>query len=342
VFLVSLACGDASSKVRGALARTLLVGVLASFAEEDQCSLVKCVWAAILSAATTCREGPAAALQCLRAVLLAVEDGSSSWLLRKIVTSCGSVPEDGREAGVEAGNVGILTAAVAEALVGAIPVTHLMCRDGWATQQIVKQLVAQSARTIEQLGGEAGGGEGASEGLSVGCAVTVMRAVAGRDDGTIVSSGAAQSAVHARTIGIITNNASLGTTLLRWISSLSEHARTLLCSFAQGSAGPINLHRVSRVQTLVRTLTTLIACFWSHKLPRAVQQIVGKSVVCCLAAANTLVEQGGQLRNQPAQELVGETVLALMQYASLGLRIISAGNVVDKSIEVRAHSLLMH
>jgi hypothetical protein len=335
-FLASLAC-DGASKVRSALARTLLIGVLVSFDGEDQCSLVQCAWATIASVAvsgTSTQEAGrlAAVTQCVRAILLAVEDATSVWLIHQILSGCNN--------GEEVGNCGTALPSVAEALVVAIPVTHFLCREACAARQMVERLIAQSVRTIEQFGGEVSGGEGVGGGISVGCAVAVLRTLAGREDGSLLSACAAQSAAHAGVMSKVISNAGLGTTLLRWVSSLSEHVRTLLCSGTQGSgACQVNLHRVSRAQALVATLMSLLGCFWSHKLPRAVQQIVGKSVVCCLAAASTLVEQSAAL-SYPAVESVSAVVLSLMQYASLGLKVISSGNIVDKSIEViRFHAI---
>jgi hypothetical protein len=245
-------------------------------------------------------------------------------LLSDILTSTG----DGTTAGGEGAKV---PPHVAEQLLKLLPVAYLFCAGAEDTQRMLQALVERSILTVVQYGGETSSPElparspreqGAT---SVGCAVAVLYAVAGSEDVGSTSATADQCVEWLAIRSNVTNNVALGTALLRWISSVSEHIPTLLCG--HGAPAPSE-GRVNRASALLETIAVLQRCFWSHRVPRAVQCMLCKAALCCLRAATATVTRCSQ--GVPRDRFI----MAAVEYAADFMKMIGGPAIAEQSIEV--------
>ncbi|KAJ1440158.1 hypothetical protein B484DRAFT_415656, partial [Ochromonadaceae sp. CCMP2298] len=130
-------------------------------------------------------------------------------------------------------------------------------------------------------GGGGGGLRGAR--LDVGSAVAVVIATAASGDCALIRDQ--NDPVWRQVRDPVYSNISLGTALLRWVSSLAEHVARLVQADVGGGGGggagavgggaggdggqfplsqPLNTHRVSRAAGLARTLQGLVCCLWDR------------------------------------------------------------------------------
>jgi hypothetical protein len=266
--------------------------------------------------------------RCLRRVLITLDPHAAHVLLSDLFacTVAASVT-----AGGELANV---AQHVAEQLLKLLPVSYLFCAGVEDTQRMLQTLVERSILTVVQYGGETSSPglparspreQGAAPELSVGCAVAVLYAVAGSEDVGSTSATADQCVEWLAVRSNVTNNVALGTALLRWISSVSEHIQTLLCGH---SAPAPSEGRVNRASALFETVAVLQRCFWSHRVPRAVQCMLCKAALCCLRAATATVTRCSQ--GVPRDRFI----MAAVEYAADFMKMIGGPAIAEQSIEV--------
>jgi hypothetical protein len=262
---------------------------------------------------------------CLRRVLMTLDPRAAHALLSDIFTCTVAATVT---AGGELANV---APHVAEQLLKLLPVSYLFCAGIEDTQRMLQTLVERSILTVVQYGGETSSPElparsprqqGAT---SVGCAVAVLYAVAGSEDVGSTSATADQCVEWLAVRSNVTNNVALGTALLRWISSVSEHIQTLLCG--NGASAPSE-GRLNRASALLDAIAVLQRCFWSHRIPRAVQAILCKAALCCLRAATATVPQCSHCGPRD------RFVMTAMEYAADAMRLVGGPTIAEQSIEV--------
>ena len=322
------------------ISRMLLSGVLKSFHEDAQLPFVQTVWHVCRNALLHCGSGAeveSIALH-LRAVLLVVGKTPRYELLCAILRfSDVSVLEAGNSSSVH--DSSHVPQSVQERLLAVLPVTHLLSlEEEDPSQKLVSKLLAQSVASIESYAGAPGSGNKTEYGfIEIGRAVSILRGSSGYMEASGVVSKAGLCNGYRQAREPIVRNISLGTAILRWISSLSQHIKILSPSPADttSSSTELNIHRLSRVERLVDTLTALVQCLWSHAVPRAVQDILARAAKCCAETAVSVLSH--DVRAKSDAELVVNAVDKLLRCVATTLTVIANPSFSEKSIDaVRA------
>jgi len=343
--------GGCESAHNGAVvvSRMLLGGVLACFEEAPQRDIVRVVWqicrTALLRASSEVNVSGAAGL--LRSVLLVAASAPRSELLVNILTLA-EVPLTAQSQ--HSPTPQCMSRSVKEVILSALPVSYLMSLDGDPCQEIVVALLGQCVASIESYAGaptsgttHSAGSSAISDTIEIGSAVAVLRASSGYFDTAGMLAHASQSAAWRQAREPILGNINLGTALLRWISSLSDHVKVLLPS-AEATTGAalsgLNMHRVRRVEGLVSALTALVQCLWSHAVPRAVQGILARASKCCAETALCVLTSQRYTHNDDCDavsslsELSSKVVSKLLHCVGAMLKIVGSPSFSEKSIEV--------
>lgn len=339
--------GGSESAQQGvsAVSRMLLGGALACFEEAPQRDIVQVVWhlcsGALLRNASEVDVNGAVGV--LRAVLLVAGSGPRRELLGDMLALAG-LPLAGPTQ--HAPHTQCAAQSVKELVLSTLPVAYLLSLEGDPCQELTVRLLGQSVASIESYAGAPGSGSSGQAGSSahsssvmeIGSAVAVLCASSGYLDTVNILAHASQSASWRQAKEPILGNISLGTALLRWISSLSDHIKVLLPS-ADPTRG-LNMHRVGRVEGLVSTLTALVQCLWSHAVPRAVQGILARAAKCCAETALSLLTSQNEAHygdggaSSIGVELVARVVTKLLHCVGSALKIIGSPSFSEKSIEV--------
>lgn len=346
----SVGFGICTESAKCNISRMLLSGVLTSFHEEAQLPLVQTVWRVCRTALLHCGSGAEvdSVALVLRAVLLIVGRTPRYELLCAILRlSDVSVLDAGNSSSAH------VPQSVQERLLAVLPVTHLLSlEEEDPSQKLVSKLLAQSVASIESYAGAQGSGNRAENGvIEIGRALSILWASSGYMEASGVVSKAGQCNGYRRAREPIVRNISLGTAILRWISSLSQHIKILLPSPGDttNSSTELNIHRLSRVERLVDTLTALVQCLWSHAVPRAVQDILAQAAKCCAETAVSVLSH--DVRAKSDAELVVNAVDKLLRCVATTLTVIANPSFSEKSIDAvkavyagwyRANNLCTH
>lgn len=323
---MSCSAGDTEENVKrrrgfSAVARQILCGVLASFGTNDQRCLADVVW-------QHCKH----LLACSEASYCCVRDTVSTMrTMLQVVdedTLCALLPE---VLSVGRGTSG-LPSAVCEMLLSHLPIAYIVSTGNAATVRMLHAMLEQAVFTVEQYGGSTGelnGRNGGYSGLQIGTAISLLIATAGCYNSNRGSAEALQQDAWRACLDSVKSNVGVGTSLLRWISSLSEHIRTLLCF---GAGDVINMARVQRVFDMASDLTALVKCLWSHSVPRAVQQVLVKASRSCLEAATRVLQATS--RDATEGRLLSASALQLMEFATAVMKVVAGPTFSEKSLEV--------
>jgi len=328
----------------------LLGGALACFEEAPQKDLMRVVWhlchKTLVRISTSRNENKIDdVVQLLRSVLVVV-GGESRYELLLNILRLAEVPLPQHV--VLSSDTQRVSQEAREAILSALPVTYVMSLDVGPSQHLLVVLLQQSVASIESYAGAPGSGtisdlEGSGS-VEIGCAIAILRASSGYLDSVGLLAQAGQSDAWRQVREPILTNIALGTALLRWISSLSDHIQVLLppVEGVGGAAGSaLNLHRLGRVEGLVSTLTALVQCLWSHPVPRAVQGILARVAKCCAETAFSVlssqalcpvITDSGTKSAQAA--LVERVVTKLLLCVAATMKIIGSPSFSEKSIEV--------
>lgn len=356
------------------LARQMLCGVLASFRYEESdldnaslpfqsCCITNIVWEYCKRQMECHIDSPKLQLvqvfRTVRAVLLVVDNRTGRELVQEILTFAQVLNPLGDDGSISPCMRSIWPVQVREGILAYLPLAHIV-RDGSEDTVLMLRHVAQkSVQEIERFGGAAAGaasstgfvahGEGVAQvwdGIQVGSALSVLVATAGFHSSARGAAEALQR-VHScwrECLESLRGNVFVGTSLLRWISSLSEHIQTLALAGddrasgggvgGKGGAG-LNIARVQRVSSVAAVLTALVRCLWSHSVPRAVQQVLSKAAAsCCEAVHRLLAVQPSASRHGSDQVLVSNTAVQLMEFITTTMKVVVGPNFSEKSIEV--------
>eukprot|EP01032_Pedospumella_encystans_P013784 gene13784-15855_t len=350
----SATSGVCSESAKCNISRMLMSGVLTSFHEDAQLPLVQTVWHVCRTALLHCgcgAEVESIALH-LRTVLLVVGKTPRYELLCAILRfSDVTVLEAGNSSSAHGSSQ--VPQAVQERLLAVLPVTHLLSQEEEDPgQMLLSKLVAQSVASIENYAGAPGSGSRAENGfIEIGRALSILRASSGHMEASGVVSKAGQCNGYRQAREPIVRNISLGTAILRWISSLSQHIKILLPSPADttSSSTELNIHRLNRVERLVDTLTALVQCLWSHAVPRAVQDILARAAKCCAETAVSVLSH--DVRAKTDAELVVNVADKLLRCVATTLTVIANPSFSEKSVDAvkavyaewyRANNLCTH